>query len=256
MGAACTTGAAQHIGDVERRPEVDKGRRGSSDITTSLDDLRVSSSHLQVYQHSVSHQYILLPKDLDPTTILEGDQWSKLALDHRHQHEVISRTIAQQDREQKGGTPGRTSGLVVDPQDVGLEMVPNSEREEASAAIAGEAAATSRNRPWSPLTSRGLRCRICEREIPNKALLDEHIMACMLVAEAKEQTRASDDALRTLNIELGKAIEENMKVMLHTGRSKGMHYKSPFLLLPIPALCSRWKEEVARPLFSLSTISI
>jgi hypothetical protein len=62
-----------------------------------------------------------------------------------------------------------------------------------------------------------LRCRVCGREVPNKALLNEHLAACLLVAEAREQTRATDEGLRMLAGDLRRLLEEQMRFALHAG---------------------------------------
>lgn len=62
-----------------------------------------------------------------------------------------------------------------------------------------------------------LRCRVCGREVPNKALLNEHLAACLLVAEAREQTRGTDDGLRGLAGGLRRMLEEQMRAALHGG---------------------------------------
>lgn len=62
-----------------------------------------------------------------------------------------------------------------------------------------------------------LRCRVCGREVPNKALLDEHLAACVLVADAREQTRGTDGGLRLLSADLRQLLEEQMRMALHTG---------------------------------------
>jgi len=62
---------------------------------------------------------------------------------------------------------------------------------------------------------------VCEREVPTKALLHEHLATCLLVADAREQTRRSDEGLKTLMVELRQLMEEQMSVMLRTGKAEG-----------------------------------
>lgn len=207
MGAACTR--TKHL--TGKKEEAGGGRI----ITSDHDLLHQASSHLDVYQHHVTKEYILLPKTLDPATqdVLIGKEWGRLDHHHKHQQEIVneSRTISTA-LEQDIGRSHNKGLIAARPQDIGLELVEGGGGDRA-------AGAEATYRP-PPLTS-FLKCRICEREIPNKALLDEHLTACLLIAEAREQTRASDDALTTLSMELHKAIEDNMKIMLQTGKYKG-----------------------------------
>ena len=227
MGAACTTGAARHV-------EGDDGSKGGSSIRKhgkqkkySYEDLgdltQEASSHLRVYQHNLTQEYVLLPKGLDHATAAEliGEHWTKLPLHCSHQSHVIERTkdaalasaavlMLQQGKASSG----------IGPKGVGLELTGagrGGEAEEQEKGGEGRVILPQ----WRPGVSYegALRCRICDREMPNKALLNEHLAACLLIAEAREQTRASDEGLRILSSELHKAIEENMKVMLHTGKS-------------------------------------
>lgn len=83
------------------------------------------------------------------------------------------------------------------------------------------AAQRRQRRQQGPLAP-ALRCRVCGREVPNKALLNEHLAACLLVAEAREQTRGTDDGLRMLAGDLRRLLEEQMRAALHGGAWVGV----------------------------------
>ncbi|EWM26393.1 hypothetical protein Naga_100715g1 [Nannochloropsis gaditana] len=217
MGAACTRDAAKHLENPMQPPTLtathsfpsyNGGYVSNLPLATLLAE---ATSRLCVYQNTITLEYVLLPTDADDTVGL-GPNWSRLSPALPTQATALDRTsklTALRPPPTLPGTPERHTGRLPD-------LPPSLPPPRP----AGPALPAPPPGPPSS-TSRGLKCRVCEREVPTKAMLQEHLNTCLLVADARGQARGSDEGLKVVLGELRRILEEKMNVMLHTGPEGG-----------------------------------
>jgi len=223
MGNACTRDAARHVGTAVELPPSSSNytRARQSSSQPALDPsagtnlplhalLLEATRRLCVYQNKTTQENVLLPMGTDAIAAL-GPDWVCLSISSTTQtsmHERVARLFSSQAPPTAPGSKDLafpSSG----PQPVPFSSPAPFQQQQQQ-----------QIQPQPPL-QRGLRCRVCEREVPTKALLHEHLATCLLVADARKQTRGSDEGLKTLMVELRRLLEEQMSVMLHTGKMEG-----------------------------------
>ena len=185
MGAACTRDAAAHVAPSSPSSSSRHKRPLPSSSSTPSIPLPVlltqAHQRLHVYHHIATHECLLIPASEHAAL---GPGWVRLPFSSSSPPPLNPPTHP----------PAGATSLLPHPP-----LPP----------------------PPPPPTTKGFKCRVCEREVPTKALLHEHLATCLLVADAREQTRGSDEGLRVLMGELRRLLEEQMKVMLHTGKWVG-----------------------------------
>jgi len=81
-----------------------------------------------------------------------------------------------------------------------------------------------------PLTGDlGPRCRVCHRIMANTQVLQEHLAACCLLAEAQVELDSADAALVELQQSLHSYLDDSMKAAVNAGKS---HYHKDRNKLP------------------------
>ena len=218
MGNACTRDAARHVGTALELPS-NYTRASQSSSQPAIDPsanlplstlLLEATRRLCVYQHKTTQEYVLLPMGTDAIAAL-GSDWLCLSISSITQTSMLERVARLVYSQAPPTAPGSQNTTFPSSASLPVPFAPPAPFQQQQ---------HQQLQPPPPL-QRGLRCRVCEREVPTKALLHEHLATCLLVADAREQTRGSDEGLKTLMVELRRLLEEQMSVMLHTGEKEG-----------------------------------
>ncbi|KAM3570547.1 hypothetical protein VYU27_007382, partial [Nannochloropsis oceanica] len=209
MGNACIRNAARHVSSNVELPPPSSNQPCSTQSASQpaldppsnlpLHALLLEATHrLCAYQNEVTQEYVLLPIGTDAIAAL-GEDWLCLSISSATQNAMLDRVarLLSSSSSQNAASPFSA------PHTVPLTSLASLQHQQQQL-------------PPQPPLQRGLRCRVCEREVPTKALLHEHLATCLLVADAREQTRRSDEGLKTLMVELRQLMEEQMSVMLRT----------------------------------------
>lgn len=180
------------------------GQRCSSPVSLCALAAEAAAS-LSVFQHEVTREYLLVP----PGGATElGPAWTRLQHCSSEQARLLARL---------GPNLAPAPATVEVLREVAVSPLAQSGARMHEA----QAPRTAGAGGWKVSAARALRCRICAKELPNPAIMQEHLAVCGKVASAQEKIRACDEVLQGLLNELTQASEAHMRVMLLTGKEGG-----------------------------------